>query len=79
MERRRYAGKGRDTAGGIGGCGGGGQGREPQAEGTGPAAGGRGKGAAEYGGADRCERSARAAGRGTCRGYGEQCGAEREA
>ena len=71
-ERCRYAEKGRDTAEGGGGCGDGGRGREPQAEGTGPAAGERGDGVAEYGGAGWCGRSDRAAGRGTYRGYGEQ-------
>ena len=78
-ERRRYAGKGRETAEGRGGCGDGGHGWEPQAEGTGPEAGKRGDGAAEYGGAGGCRRSSRAAGRETYRWYGEQCGAEREA
>ena len=50
-----------------------------QAESTRPAAGKRGDGAAEYGGAGECGGSNRAVGRETYRGYGEQCGAEREA
>ena len=62
-EGRRCAGKGRDTAGSSGGCGDGGHRREHPAEGIGPAA--EAEGAAEYGSADRCGRSGRAAGRGT--------------
>ena len=78
-ERCRCAGEGRDTAESGGGCGDGGRGREPQAESTGPAAGERGDGAAEYGGAGECGGSNRAVGRETYRGYSEQCGAQREA
>ena len=78
-ERCRDAGKGRDTAEGGGGCGDGRRAREPQAEGTGPAAGERGDWAAEYGGAGGCGGSDRAAGREMYRGYGEQSWAEREA
>ena len=44
----------------------------PQAESTGPAAGERGDGAVEYGGARECGGSNRAVGRETYRGYGEQ-------
>ena len=62
-ERRRCAGKGRDTAGGCGGCGGGDTGEiaKQREQGTAAEAGG----AAEYWSADGCDRSGRAAGRGT--------------
>ena len=58
-EGRRCAGRGRYTAGGSWGCVDGGHRRETRAEGTGPAAGA--DGAAEYGSADGCGQSGRAA------------------
>ena len=78
-ERCRCAEEDRDMAESGGGCGDGGRRQEPQAESTGLAAGERGDGAAEYGGAGECGGGNRAVGRETYRGYGEQCGAERAA
>ena len=78
-ERCRCVDEDRDTAQSGGGCDDGGCGREPQAESTGPAAGERVEGAAEYGGAGECGGSNRAVGHAKYRGYGEQSGAERAA
>ena len=62
---------------GSGGCGDGGHGQESPAEGTGSAA--TAAAAAEYGSADSCGRSGRAAGRGKYRGCRIQRAPEREA
>ena len=51
----------------------------PKRRAQGQRQGGRGDGAAEYGGTGECGVSNRAARRETFRGYGEQCGAQREA